>query len=123
MATHPLPPFIYLIYSLLYILFSAKMPQRTADSSEVASVYGRWRQSTFWSVFKSSTSNQSVIMKYFSVTFVLVLLVVVVANVSAAPTPGWGFLKDIERAVRRVRDSVISAGPAVAVLAGAKALG
>ncbi|GBP18457.1 hypothetical protein EVAR_93862_1 [Eumeta japonica] len=47
------------------------------------------------SVFKSSTSNQSVTMKYFSVTFVLVLLVVVVANVSAAPTPGWGFLKDI----------------------------
>ncbi|GBP18454.1 Cecropin-B [Eumeta japonica] len=75
------------------------------------------------SIFERNTSSQSVTMKYFSVAFVLVLLAVALATVSAAPNPGWGFLKDIEKMGRRVRDSVISAGPAVAVLSNTKALG
>ncbi|NP_001093310.1 antibacterial peptide enbocin 3 precursor [Bombyx mori] len=47
------------------------------------------------------------------------LFVVVFATASAKP---WNFFKEIERAVARTRDAVISAGPAVATVAAASAV-
>jgi len=63
-------------------------------------------------------------MKSSAQLFVVLLVVMLVASeVSTAPAPRWKGWKKIERAGQRVRNAIIKAGPAVGVLASAKALG
>nr|WGO77588.1 cecropin [Lymantria dispar] len=61
--------------------------------------------------------NFSRILLFFFACFVAL------ASISAAPEPRWKIFKKIEKVGRNIRDGVIKAGPAIAVLGQAKALG
>nr|ADR51154.1 cecropin 1 [Helicoverpa armigera] len=60
----------------------------------------------------------------FSRIFLFVFACLVAAcSVSAAPEPRWKVFKKIEKVGRNIRDGILKAGPAIAVLGEAKALG
>ncbi|XP_075986513.1 cecropin [Anticarsia gemmatalis] len=48
---------------------------------------------------------------------------VVLSTVSAAPEPKWKIFKKIERVGQHIRDGIIKAGPAVAVVGQAASIG
>nr|AAG27714.1 cecropin CBM1 [Bombyx mori] len=50
-------------------------------------------------------------------------LVLALGAVSAAPEPRWKLFKKIEKVGRKVRDGLIKAGPAIAVIGQAKFIG
>lgn len=62
-------------------------------------------------------------MNFSRILFFVFACFVALASVSAAPEPRWKIFKKIERVGQNIRDGVIKAGPAVAVLGQAKALG
>ncbi|XP_050553854.1 cecropin isoform X2 [Spodoptera frugiperda] len=48
---------------------------------------------------------------------------VLMATVSGAPEPRWKFFKKVEKLGQNIRDGIIKAGPAVAVVGSAAAIG
>nr|P50722.1 RecName: Full=Hyphancin-3F; AltName: Full=Cecropin-A2; AltName: Full=Hyphancin-IIIF; Flags: Precursor [Hyphantria cunea]AAB39000.1 hyphantria cecropin A2 [Hyphantria cunea] len=62
-------------------------------------------------------------MNFSRILFFVFACFVALASVSAAPEPRWKVFKKIEKVGRNIRDGVIKAGPAIAVVGQAKALG
>ncbi|XP_022827532.1 cecropin [Spodoptera litura] len=48
---------------------------------------------------------------------------VLMSTVSGAPEPRWKFFKKVEKVGQNIRDGIIKAGPAVAVVGSAAAIG
>nr|QDH09591.1 cecropin B [Antheraea pernyi] len=62
-------------------------------------------------------------MNFSRIFFFVFAIVLALTTVSGAPEPKWKIFKKIEKVGRNIRNGIIKAGPAVAVLGEAKALG
>nr|P01508.1 RecName: Full=Cecropin-B; AltName: Full=Immune protein P9; Flags: Precursor [Hyalophora cecropia]AAA29184.1 cecropin B [Hyalophora cecropia]AAA29187.1 cecropin B precursor [Hyalophora cecropia]CAA30306.1 cecropin B [Hyalophora cecropia] len=62
-------------------------------------------------------------MNFSRIFFFVFALVLALSTVSAAPEPKWKVFKKIEKMGRNIRNGIVKAGPAIAVLGEAKALG
>nr|WJG69172.1 cecropin A2 [Dioryctria sylvestrella] len=58
-------------------------------------------------------------MNFGKLFFVLLACVIALSTVAGAPSPKWKVFKKIERVGQHVRDGIIKAGPAVAVVGSA----
>nr|ADR51147.1 cecropin 2 [Helicoverpa armigera] len=61
-------------------------------------------------------------MNFAKLFFFVFACFVVLSTVSGAPEPRWKFFKKVERVGQHIRDGIIKAGPAVAVVGQAAAI-
>ncbi|XP_059050511.1 cecropin [Achroia grisella] len=61
-------------------------------------------------------------MNFGKIIFFFVACIMAISCVTAAPEPRWKFFKKIERIGQHIRDGIIKAGPAVAVVGQASAI-